>query len=218
MPFTRDTAVAAYLTVLQEEGQHIAGLKVGSGKLPVVVSTTQPAPSETSEQPVQTPFADAASPFRRTEVPPSVFAGPPPATPLAPPVVSSWILYRTQINFGFAMLAFLMILVGAITLIQASPGASWRYYVAVAPAIPGAFALVVFVRALTRLDDIATRIQLAAFGLALGGTALATFGYAFFESVGLPHLSPAYVLPVMGILWGLATAFFSWRYKWRYRR
>jgi len=192
-------------------------LKGASGKLPVVVST-QPAASETSEQPVQTPFADAASPFRRTEVPPAVFAGPPPQVPLAPPVVSVWIVYRGQINFALAMLAYLMVLVGAITLIQASPTASWRYYVAIAPAIPGAFTLVVFVRALTRLDDISTRIQLAAFGLALGGSALATFGYAFFESVGLPHLSPAYVLPVMGILWGLATAFFTWRYKWRYRR
>jgi len=26
------------------------------------------------------------------------------------------------------------------------------------------------------------------------------------------------VLPLMAILWGLATAFFTWRYKWRYRR
>lgn len=147
-----------------------------------------------------------------------MFAGPPPQTPLAPPVVSVWVVYRGQINFALAMLAYLMVLVGAITLIQAAPDAPWRYYVAVAPAIPGAITLVIFVRALTRLDDISTRIQLAAFGLALGATALITFGYAFFESVGLPHLSPAYVLPVMGVLWGLATAFFTWRYKWRYRR
>lgn len=151
-------------------------------------------------------------------MPPVVFAGPPPQVPLAPPVVSVWIVYRGPINFALAMLAYLMVLVGAITLMQAMPGATWTYYAAAAPAIPGVIVLVIFVRALTRLDDISTRIQLAAFGLALGGSALITFGYAFFESVGLPHLSPAYVLPVMGILWGLATAFFTWRYKWRYRR
>jgi hypothetical protein len=147
-----------------------------------------------------------------------VFAGPPPQTPLAPAVVSSWVIYRTQINFGLAMLAYLMVLVGAITVVQSNPGASWRYYVAALPVLPGLIALIIFVRALTRLDDIQARIQLLAFGLSLGATALLTFGYAFFEGVGLPHLPPAYVLPVMAILWGLATAFFTWRYKWRYRR
>lgn len=148
-----------------------------------------------------------------------VFAGPPPAAPLAPPPqMSSWIVYRTQINFGLAMLAYLMILVGAITVLQANPGAAWRYYVAALPAVPGLIALYIFVRALTRLDDVQARIQLLAFGLSLGATALLTFGYAFFEGVGLPHLPPAYVLPAMAILWGLASAFFTWRYKWRYRR
>ena len=147
-----------------------------------------------------------------------VFAGPPPSAPLPPATQSSWVTYRSQINFGFAMLAYLMVLVGAITLIQANPDSDWRYYLAALPAGAGAVALVVFVRALTRLDDLQARIQLLAFGSSLGATALLTFGYAFFEGVGLPHLQPVYVLPVMAILWGLATAFFSWRYKWRYRR
>ena len=116
------------------------------------------------------------------------------------------------------MLAYLMVLVGAIILVQANPDASWRYYVAALPALPAVLALMVFVRALTRLDDLEARIQLLAFGASLGATALLTFGYAFFEGVGMPHLQPAFVLPVMAILWGIATAFFTWRYKWRYRR
>ena len=180
--------------------------------------STQPAPSDTASQPLETPFADAASPFKRTEAPLPVFAGPPPQAPLPPATQSSWVIYRTQINIGLAALAYLMVLVGATTVIQANPGAAWRYYVAALPVAPAAIALVVFVRALTRLDDLDARIQLLAFGSALGATALLTFGYAFFEGVGMPHLAPAYVLPVIGILWGLATAFFTWRYKWRYRR
>jgi len=193
------------------------GFQPASGKLPEVVST-QPAPRETASQPLETPFADAASPFKRTEAPLPVFAGPPPSVPLPPATQSSWVTYRSQINFGLAMLAYLMVLVGAITLIQANPDAGWRYYLAALPLVPALFALVVFVRALTRLDDLQARIQLLAFGSSLGATALLTFGYAFFEDVGMPHLQPAFVLPVMGILWGVATAFFSWRYKWRYRR
>jgi hypothetical protein len=192
-------------------------LRAVSGKLPEVVST-QPAPTETANQPLETPFADAASPFKRTEAPMPVFAGPPPQTPLAPPTQSSWVTYRTQINFGLAMLAYLMVLVGAIVVVQANQGADWRFYVAALPIVPAVITLFIFVRALTRLDDLQARIQLLAFGASLGATALLTFGYAFFEGAGMPHLQPAYVLPVMGILWGASTAFCTGRYKWRYRR
>lgn len=111
------------------------------------------------------------------------------------------------------MLAYLMVLVGAITVIQANPGASWRYYVAALPGLPGLVGLVIFVRALMRLDDLHVRIQLYALGLAVGATALVTFAYGFFEGAGMPHLSPAYVLPVMAIFWGIGTAFFTWRYR-----
>ncbi len=160
--------------------------------------------------PVETPFADAASPFKRTEVP--VF-GPPPAHPVRPPVQSTWITYRSQINFGLAMLAYLMVVVGATTVLKANPGAQWIYYVAALPAVPAAVGLVIFVRALMRLDDLQVRIQLYAVGLAVGASALITFGYGFFEGAGMPHLSPAYVLPMMGIFWGAGTAFFTWRYR-----
>ncbi len=81
------------------------------------------------------------------------------------------------------------------------------------PAIPGVVGLVIFVRGLTALDEIQARIQLYALGLSLGATALATFGYGFFEGAGLPDLPPATVLPVMGVCWGLGTAFFAWRYR-----
>ena len=173
--------------------------------------STQPAPPDPTA-PVETPFADAASPFKHTSAPMPVF-GPPPAVPLRSPVVSTWVTYRAQINFGLAMVAYLMVLVGAITVVQANPGAPWRYYVAVLPALPAIVGLVIFVRALMRLDEVQTRIQLYSFGLAIGAVALATFGYGFFESAGLPHLAPAYVLPLIAIFWGAGTAFFSWRYR-----
>src|SRR4051794_37182764 len=94
--------------------------------------STLPAPPDPT-QPVETPFADAASPFKRTSAPTPVF-GPPPAPPLQPPTQSTWDSYRSQINFGLAMLAYLMVLVGTITVVQANPGAQWRYYIALFPA------------------------------------------------------------------------------------
>jgi hypothetical protein len=182
------------------------------GGLSFRVVSTQPAPPDPAE-PVETPFADAASPFKRTKVGEVPVFGPPPPQPARASIQSSWVTYRSQINFGFAMLAYLMVLVGAIIAVQANPGAPWRYYVAVLPAVPAAIGLVVFVRALMRLDEVQTRIQLYALGLAVGAVALVTFGYAFFEGAGLPHMPPAYVLPLMGIFWGVGTAYFSWRYR-----
>lgn len=172
--------------------------------------STVPAPPDPT-QPVETPFADAASPFKRTNAAIPVYMPPPPRP--VPPGQSTWVTYRSQINFGFAMVAYLMVLVGAVTLIQANPGASWVVYVAALPAVPGLIGLVIFVRALMRLDDVQARIQLYALGLAVGATALATFGYGFLEGVGLPHLPPVAVLPVMAIFWGAGTAFFTWRYR-----
>ena len=172
----------------------------------------------TTQSPLDSPFADAASPFKRTEAPAPVFAGPPPHAPLQPAAQSTWQIYRSQINFGLAMLAYLMVLVGSITVVQQNPSERWRYLVAALPVLPAAFGLVIFVRALMRLDDVQVRIQVLALGIAEGATALITFGYAFFENVGLPRLQAAYVLPMMAIFWGVGTAFFTWRYMWRYRR
>lgn len=173
--------------------------------------STVPAPPDPT-QPIETPFADAASPFKRTAAEMPVFLPPAPARPAAP-AESTWDAYRAQINFGFAMLAYLMILVGGAMVIEANPTASWRVYVAALPVLPGVIALVIFVRALMHLDEIQARIQLYALGLSLGATALTTFGYGFLEGVGMPDLPPAAVLPVMAVFWGLATAYFAWRYR-----
>jgi len=198
------------------------GLSGRLGRVSFRVVSTQPAPAggdePVADAPLETPFADAASPFKRTEGPMPVFAGPPPHSPLRPAVMSTWLTYRSQINFGLAMLAYLMVLVGSITLVRANPAASWRYYVAALPTVPAVVGLVIFIRGLMRLDDVQVRIQLMAFGVAIGATGLITFGYSFFEGVGLPHLPPVYVLPLMAVLWAGGNAFFSWWYMWRFRR
>jgi len=133
--------------------------------------------------------------------------------PELPAVQSTWVIYRTQIQFGLAMLAYLMVLVGSITVLQANLTAEWRYIVAVLPVIPAVLVLSIFVRALTRLDELQKRIQMQAFGFSLGATALLTFAYGFLEGVGLPHLNWTLVLPLMAILWGVGAAIFTIRYR-----
>jgi hypothetical protein len=171
-----------------------------------------PAPNP-AEAPVDPLFTHPASPFIRTEVPaPVAFQSPPSGGP-TPAIYSTWVTYRTQIEFGLAMLAYLMVLVGSVTVVQANPDADWRYYVAVLPVAPAGFVIWLFVRALARLDELQKRVQMQAFGFSVGATALITFGYGFLEGAGMPHLSWTYVLPLMAVLWGAGTAIFTWRYR-----
>jgi hypothetical protein len=175
--------------------------------------TEQPPSQNPAEAPVDPLYTHPASPFLRTEAPaPVAFASPP--SPVQPsPISQQWVAYRAPIEFGLAMLAYLMVLVGSVIVVQANAGAAWRYYVAVLPVLPAALVIWLFVRALARLDEMQKRIQMEAFGFALGTTALLTFGYGFLEGVGLPHLNWTYLLPLMAVLWGVGTAIFKWRYR-----
>jgi hypothetical protein len=150
----------------------------------------------------------------RTDVPtPVAFASPPSGPTLTP--LSSWSTYKSQLQFATAVLAFLMILVGSVTVAQANAAVSWRYFVAAAPAVPAGIVMWLFVRALSRLDEVQKRIQVQALGFSLASTALLTFGYGFFEGVGWPTLNGTFVLPLMALLWGVGMIVLALRYRFR---
>src|SRR2546428_14033667 len=103
------------------------------------MSEQRPNPDPT-EAPIEPLYTHPASPFVRTETPQQVDM---PAVPAAP---SSWVVYRTPIEFGPAMLAYLMVLVGSGTVFQANPTADWGYLVAVVAVCPPALAPLIFGR------------------------------------------------------------------------
>jgi hypothetical protein len=171
-----------------------------------------PPEHDTAQVPVEPLYTHPASPFMRTEssLPPqvSMIPGPPPT-----PVQSTWVIYRSQIEIGLALLAYMMFLVGSLTVLRANPDADWRYLVAVVPVVPAALVVFLFVRRLERTDELQRRIQTEAFGFSLGATALLTFTYGFLEGVGLPHLNWTFILPLIAVLWGVGTAIFTFRYR-----
>ncbi|HSP08728.1 MAG TPA: hypothetical protein VLU92_03935 [Candidatus Dormibacteraeota bacterium] len=174
--------------------------------------TEQDPSAPPSEAPVEPAFTHPASPFIRTGAPtPAKFPG----RPAIAPVASTWVLYRAQIEFGLVVLAFLMVMVGCVTVVQANPSAAWRYYVSALPLAPAGFLAWLFVRAVGRLTDLQKWIQIQAFSFALGMTALVTFAYGFLEGAGMPNLNSVYVLPLTAMLWGLATATLALRYRFR---
>jgi hypothetical protein len=176
--------------------------------------TAFPSPPAPTQAPVDPLYSHAASPFMRTEPPAAVeFAGPSPGAAITP--MSTLLTHKTQIQFGFAILAYLMVLVGSITVVEANRGASWQYYVVVLPVIPAAIVIWLTVRALSRLDEVQKRTQMQALGFSMAATGLLTFGYGFLEGMGMPHLNSTFVLPLMALLWGLGTLALSVRYRLR---
>ncbi len=169
--------------------------------------------SPPADAPIDPLFSHAASPFIRTEAPTPVAFD----SPASPGLISAqtWITYKTQIQFGFAILAYLMVLVGSVTVVQANPAEPWKYYIAVLPVIPAALVIWLTVRALGRLDEVQKRMQMQALGFSMVATGLFTFGYGFLEGVGLPHLNSTFVLPLMAVMWGLGTLALSMRRRFR---
>ena len=170
-----------------------------------------PPEQDPPQAPVEPLYTHPASPFVRTETPPMVDGVSP--GPAQSPVQSTWVTYRAQIEIGLALLAYMMFLVGSVTVLRGNPDASWRYVVAVVPVLPAALVVYLFIRRLARLDELQRRIQIEAFGFALGATALLTFAYGFLEGVGLPHLNWTYILPLIAALWAVGTAVISLRYR-----
>ena len=166
------------------------------------------------DAPIDPLFSHAASPFVRTEVPTPVAFESPPAPPAITPM-SAWTTYKAQIQFAFALLAFLMILVGSVTVLQGNGAVSGRYLIAAIPAVPAGIVIWLFVRALSRLDEVQKRVQVQALGFSLAATALLTFGYGFLESIGWPAMNGTLILPLMALLWGVGMIAIALRHRIR---
>jgi len=162
------------------------------------------------EAPIDPMSTHAASPFMRTHAPThSAYASPPTTTPHFP----TWITHRSEIEFALAILAYLMVLVGVVVVVQANPTLSWRYDLLALPVLPAGMVLWLFVRVISRLNELQKRIQVMASGFALGTTALVTFGYGFLEGAGMPHLNWVILVPVEVLTWGVGTLIFTLRYR-----
>jgi hypothetical protein len=180
-------------------------------------SVSDQNPAAAPDVPVDPLFSHAASPFIRTEVPPpAAFASPPqPLQQLVVTPAAYWSAYKTPIYFGSAILAYLMVLAGAVTAVQANPEAAWRYEIAVLPVIPAALVVWLTVRQLARMDEVQKRMQMQAIGFSTVATALLTFAYGFLEAAGLPHLNATLVLPAMAVLWAAGLTFLNLRVRFR---
>jgi hypothetical protein len=122
---------------------------------------------------------------------------------------------RTYLKeFLTAMAAYVIVLIISITIINASPATAWwRIPLALAPIIPIIFALIAFMLALGRMDELQRRIQFEALAFGFGAAGIITFSYGFLELVGFPHISWIFVFPLMIMFWGIGEGIASRRYR-----
>lgn len=173
------------------------------------VSEQNPA-APSADAPIDPLFSHAASPFVRTEPPvPVAFPSPPDGPAVAITPLATWTTYKTPIYVAGAILAYLMVLVGSVTVVQANPEADWRYEIAVLPVVPAGLVVWLTVRQLARADEVQKRLQMQALGFSVVATGLITFGYGFLEAAGLPDVNISVVLPLMAVLWGGALTFLN---------
>lgn len=117
------------------------------------------------------------------------------------------------VEFGTSMVAYTLVLLTSVWLLNRYPDTSWRYVLAVAPMVPVLFALRAFLRQLNRIDELQRRIQLNAIAFAAGAAGILTFTYGFLEGIGFPPLPTIWIFPMIIALWGIGLVFAQRQYR-----
>jgi hypothetical protein len=115
-------------------------------------------------------------------------------------------------EFGLAMVAYVVVLLISVSLVD-KVDQPVKTVVALVPLIPAGFALMAYLRFVSRMDELGRRIQLEALAFGFGAAGMLTFAYGFLENAGFPQLSYTWVFPLMIALWGVGGAIASRRYR-----
>ena len=104
-------------------------------------------------------------------------------------------------RFVPAMVGYVVLLLGALFLVQRFPAAWWRFPVMIVPLLPLLLVVRAVARYLVDADELQRRIQLEALAVAFGAGSVLSFGYGLLQTVGLPDLSWLWVWPVYAGCW-----------------
>ena len=119
---------------------------------------------------------------------------------------------RYVLEFGGAMLAYVVLLPLSVFAYRATDQDSLRVVFAIVPVIPTVLGLVAILRAIRRMDELEKRIHFEAIAFAFAATAMLTFTYGLLETVAFPRISLTWILPLMIVLWTLGQALARRRY------
>jgi len=116
-------------------------------------------------------------------------------------------------EFGSSMAGYTVMVPVSIWLLKGHERSSLRYFFAVLPVIPSAFAVWAAIRFFRGLDEMQRRIQFEGLAFSFLATCLITLAWGFLQNAGLPHADVMWVTPMLILLWGLGLQIASRRYQ-----
>jgi hypothetical protein len=82
-------------------------------------------------------------------------------------------------EFGFAMAAYVVVVIVSITLINISPSSAWWCIpLAITPVIPAIFGMIAYMRFVSRMDELQRRIQFEGIAFGFGGAGILTLWFS----------------------------------------
>jgi len=109
---------------------------------------------------------------------------------------------KYRLELFSAMLAYLLVLVGSITLAKPMEAGTVRTLLLISPIIPLMLSIWAIARHFGRMDEFLRMRSLESLAIATAVTAGLSLTYGFLESAGFPKLSMFWVWGVMGLTWG----------------
>lgn len=88
-----------------------------------------------------------------------------------------------------------------------------RDLVALSPGLPVIGIVAAILRYMRSVDELQRQIQIEAFAVSAGITAILFLTYGFLEGVGFPHISAFWTFASIDIFWALSLPFITRRYK-----
>jgi FtsH-binding integral membrane protein len=109
---------------------------------------------------------------------------------------------KYRLELFLAMVAYMVVLIGSITVAKPMDTGIARTLLLISPAIPMGFAVWAIARHFRRMDEFIRLRSLEGLGVAAAVTACLSITYGFLESAGFPKLSMFWVWGLMGLVWG----------------
>ncbi|NIE98240.1 hypothetical protein F3J02_17425 [Acinetobacter sp. Tr-809] len=121
--------------------------------------------------------------------------------------------YRNLFELIAAIALYIGVLVGSLKTLNFIEIQWLKIVVSLLPILPALMIALIIIKQFKRFDELQQKIQLQALAISFVGTSLITFSYGFLENVGFPKLTMFLVWPIMAMLWSIATAVGTWKYR-----
>jgi hypothetical protein len=116
-------------------------------------------------------------------------------------------------EFGTSMAAYVVVVFASVWLLKHHVHSPLRFFVAVLPVVPAAFAMRAAIRYFRGLDELQRRIQIEGLAFSFNATCLIALSWGFLQNAGLPHADVIWVAPLLVFLWGIGTCISKRRYQ-----